>query len=291
MVSSGKRSLSIAAMCVAAVASCRPELDDRVSLVESQRLLAVRATPAEARPGETVAFEALFVDASGTVAAAPIQWAYCVERRALAESTPIASSCLSGAAGLVPIGFGATASGAIPTDACRLFGPDRPEPKPGEPAGRATDPDGTGGYYQPLRLGLPSDVAIAEVRVRCGLSGATQEQVAEYGATKRNENPAIVALAGHTDAVARGARVALRVDHSAPEKYLWFDPVRRELVERTEAMRVSWYATVGTFDNERTSDPDNTWTAPNEPGEVLLWIVVRDDRGGVAFAGYRVEVL
>jgi hypothetical protein len=170
-----------------------------------------------------------------------------------------------------------------------LFGPDRPEPKPGEPAGRATDPDATGGYYQPLRLGSPGAVSIAEVRIRRGLAGATQEQVAQFGASKLNENPTIASLA-HPDTVARGARVPLHLEHSQPESYLWLDPASRALVERTETVRISWYSTAGLFDSERTADGDNTWTAPDDAGDITLWVVLRDDRGGVAFAEYRVKV-
>jgi hypothetical protein len=276
------RSLALAVV----LTSCRPELDDRVSLVESPRLLAVRATPAEAKPGENVALEALFVDASGTIAAAPIDWSFCVERRALAESTPIAASCLSGAAGLVPLGSGSTASGALPADGCRLFGPDRPEPKPGEPSGRATDPDASGGYYQPLRIAWPGAVSVAEVRIRCGLAGATQEQVVQFGASRVNENPKILAF----DHAESGARVTLQVRYSEPESYLWFDPVTRTLVERRETMRISWYATAGVFENERTADGRNAWTAPGDARDVMVWVVVRDDRGGVAFGSYRLQV-
>ena len=128
------------------------------------------------------------------------------------------------------------------------------------------------------------------MRVRCGLAGATQEQVAQFGASKLNENPTIASLVRLDAPVTRGERVALHLEHSEPETYLWFDPVSRTLVERRETTRVSWYATAGLFDNERTANGDNTWTAPADARDVALWVVVRDDRGGVAFAEYKVKV-
>ena len=40
---------------------------------------------------------------------------------------------------------------------------------------------------------------------------------------------------------------------------------------------------------ETTSD--NTWTAPADAGTVSLWVVLRDSRGGVAFAPYTATVV
>lgn len=47
--------------------------------------------------------------------------------------------------------------------------------------------------------------------------------------------------------------------------------------------------------NGRTGDEDeastsNGWTAPDDAGEVWLGVVLRDERGGVDFASYRVQV-
>lgn len=83
------------------------------------------------------------------------------------------------------------------------------------------------------------------------------------------------------------------------ETYLWADPKARVTRERREGIRVSWYSTAGRFAEERSGrteeDPDGTeavnqWTAPLEPGLVRVWIVLRDDRGGVAWGEYAIEV-
>jgi hypothetical protein len=78
-----------------------------------------------------------------------------------------------------------------------------------------------------------------------------------------------------------------------------YDLPTRQLVERREAMRLSWFATAGSFANDSTGrspeeypavDTGNDWTAPTAVAEVLLWIVLRDSRGGVAWNGYRLSV-
>lgn len=83
------------------------------------------------------------------------------------------------------------------------------------------------------------------------------------------------------------------------ETYLWADPQRRVVEERREGVVVSWYATGGRFAEERTGrtekDPDgtdatNVWTAPAEAGAVRLWVVLRDDRGGIGWGEYRIVV-
>jgi hypothetical protein len=76
------------------------------------------------------------------------------------------------------------------------------------------------------------------------------------------------------------------------ESYLWANPDRRVIEERREGISVAWYASAGTFDESQTgraeSEPDvaettNGWVAPNAPGLVRLWLVIRDDRGGVGW--------
>ncbi|HKP63748.1 MAG TPA: hypothetical protein VJV78_43740 [Polyangiales bacterium] len=83
------------------------------------------------------------------------------------------------------------------------------------------------------------------------------------------------------------------------EPYVFFDPSTRKLVDRREAMRVSWFANTGTFDHDRTSITEdeadehstvNNWTAPPESGDVRVWVVLRDDRGGVGWGSYQLRV-
>lgn len=85
---------------------------------------------------------------------------------------------------------------------------------------------------------------------------------------------------------------------SGAEWYAYFDPVALEVAVTREAIGVAWYATAGRFDDARTgrdgSDDartsDNVWTAPDEPGLVSMWIVLRDDRGASSWRTLLVEV-
>ena len=101
---------------------------------------------------------------------------------------------------IVPLGRGPTAKGTIPDDACRQFGPDVPQAKAGQPAGRPTDPDATGGYYQPLRLFVPVPkagqlLALGSTRISCGLPDATRAQLEVFQQkTRPNENPTLEAV-------------------------------------------------------------------------------------------------
>ena len=82
------------------------------------------------------------------------------------------------------------------------------------------------------------------------------------------------------------------------ERYLYFDAEARQLVARRESMRVSWFATAGTFDRDRTgrssdeTEPssDDAWDAPAEAMTVRGWVVLRDDRGGVAWRSFALDV-
>ncbi len=77
------------------------------------------------------------------------------------------------------------------------------------------------------------------------------------------------------------------------------DPLQHALRTRRESMRVSWYGTDGDFDHERTGTTeaeaattftDDAWTAPGTAGTSFIWVVLRDDRGGVGFATYEIDV-
>jgi hypothetical protein len=83
------------------------------------------------------------------------------------------------------------------------------------------------------------------------------------------------------------------------EPFAYLDPQSHELVSRHESVRVSWFATAGSFDTDHTgrleselaqTSSDNTWTAPKDPGPVFMWVVLRDDRGGVDWQSFRVDV-
>jgi hypothetical protein len=83
------------------------------------------------------------------------------------------------------------------------------------------------------------------------------------------------------------------------ETYAWYDAALGEIVDRRESIVISWYATAGEFEHRKTgvseTDADEprtrtTWTSPSKPGDYRLWLVIRDDRGGVSWRSYRVSI-
>src|SRR5262249_35666796 len=102
------------------------------------------------------------------------------------------------------------------------------------------------------------------------------------------------------DGIAAGSQVTFTASWTpeSAEGYPAYDLAKLALVDRRESLRVSWFATAGTFAHDRTGrgeeEPEptseNRWTAPKASGPVHLWLVLRDSRGGVDFAAYELVV-
>jgi hypothetical protein len=292
---------SLAALA-ASVAGCVPATDALLSSIDRARILAVRTDPAEARPGDRVSLSLLGASPEGPWSPAA-EWAFCTAPKPLTENNVVADECLAGGAAI----FAASATGAaaaLPPDGCQLFGPDTP---PGPMQLRPRDPDSSGGYYQPLRVLAPgTDPTVALLRISCGLAGASFDLASEFQARYRaNDNPVLADLiaevSGSTralDALPRGAEVHLTAswDPSSAEPFVVFDPKTGTLVDRRERLLLSWFATAGSFARAHSDPGDsasasNVWRAPDSAGPVSLWLVLRDDRGGVDFAFRLLRVL
>jgi len=293
---------------VLSAAACRPDFDERASRIDAPRVLAVRGSPPEAKPGDPVDYDVLVATPHGTDASPGVAWAFCASPKPLTENDVVSTACLGD--GVRAIGASSTVRADTPKDACSLFGPDVP------PGGfRPRDPDATGGYFQPVRATVTDPqtqgaLAFGLERLVCDLANASADAADAYRkAYVPNRNPKLAPLAAAASGapidLAAGtvpprARVALTAswgDEDA-ERYVSFDVAAQAVVPRREAMRVSWFATAGAFDADRTGraedDPgtstENGWVAPPGPANVYLWVVLRDARGGVDFASYRIEV-
>ena len=301
---------------------CKPNLGNPASLVTGPRILAVRAMPPDATPGvDMVTYDALTVDVTGTVASPAIDWAQCLEPDPPAFPNDVSDACLT-----IPDDTTAPAPTftAIPDiNDCSIFGPDTPPPKKGQPPQRAADPDTTGGYYQPIRARWESDggpvLAFALERIICHLANAPVVEAGEFASTYTpNKNPTLADLtldpagaavplyvAGQTAAppaatIAPGQSVTVQADFTADsaETFPVWDVISLALVQQRESLRVSWFATAGAFQHDatgRTSEEtetfaQNVWTAPDTPGPVYFWAVLRDSRGGIDFAATEIDV-
>jgi hypothetical protein len=104
--------------------------------------------------------------------------------------------------------------------------------------------------------------------------------------------------AADEDAVGCPADCEAPVGCGGAETYTLYDPATGTLGTRREAIEATWFATAGTFADARvgrfgddeTPTVADVWQAPDTAGEVWLAVVLRDERGGVAFRSYRVGV-
>ncbi|NVB78613.1 MAG: hypothetical protein HOV81_09485 [Kofleriaceae bacterium] len=265
------------------LAGCGDELDQRLSIIDEPRVLAVIAEPAEAKPGAQVMFHAIAASPDGPLATVP-HWAFCTAPKSPTEDNVVSDDCVRGSA-LADLGTADVVTGTLPSDGCLRFGPDTP---PGGFRPRAAD--GTGGYYQPVRADVDALVAFGLARITCKLPTAPGDVAHDYDVRYvANANPILDPIA--IDRVSANSDVTLAASWPADavETYLYFDPDSQTLVTRREAMRVSWFATAGSFavdatavgEDDTATTASTTWHTPG-PGTVHLWFVLRDSRGGIA---------
>jgi hypothetical protein len=262
----------------------------------------------------------------------PMFWSICDQPKPPTENNSVSAICLD--QDYLPGTVGdslTTYTAPVPLDSCQLFGPETPPAAAGQPAIRPRDPDVTGGYYLPVRASLlvPEDlrragmatedtlVAFQLQRIYCGLANATGGDIFEYGKNyKLNNNPVLnpltlrlavsdpvplapVSAGGVPVEIPAGQTVSLVASWpvESVENYPAWDVLQHALLYHNEGMRISWYATGGSFEHDVTgrseteSDTftENTWKA-DEPGLVHFWVVLHDSRGGTDFAGYDIVV-
>ncbi len=287
------------------LANCAPKMGNPASLITQERIIGVRGDPAEAAPGDLVKYSSLVASPSGTVQAQQLSWSLCKLRKPVAENTPVSQACLTD--DLAQSAQGGSVSIQTPSSACSNFGPLAPASSGGTL--RPSDPDATGGYYQPLRLDLDAAQAIFRERLSCGLAGASLAMAQEFRASYTpNQNPTLVSLSAlvdgtsvSLDALPASQRVGL-VATWAPdsaESYPVFDSASQTIVDQSEDLWLSWFATAGAFDKSLTARPEgdtaaaneNTWESPAGAAVVFLWLVLHDSRGGADFAAYTLTVV
>ncbi|MGB0678191.1 MAG: hypothetical protein ACPGUV_00850 [Polyangiales bacterium] len=284
---------------------CAPDFPMRPSAVAGARVLAVQMEPAELPPGGVGRFSVLAVDPSGTLAAPRIAWSFCRAPRPVSSNTPVSPDCIVAATAAPSAAIaGSVLSAALPEGGCRVHGPEQ---APGSER-RAPEPDPSGGYYQPLGVALDTELAFGFARLRCALADAPVRVAQDFDARYQpNQNPALDSLilrdasGAQTTRAAPGAKLTIeaRWPSAARERYLRYDRRSGGLIEVEERLTLSWFVTGGALDAdqqriEASSNADgvrpNGWTAPTEAAAVHLWVVLRDDRGGITWDSMVVQV-
>jgi len=278
-----------------ALASCVSTFDP-ASYVTGLRVLAVKAEPPELASGASAVATALAVDTGGQMIA--LAWAVCLD-----PPTPAAPDvnpdCLlnRSAPYLTPIGSGETVRVTMPTVQLTQLG----------------QLDATDGLYVPvvLRAAAGASEVDAVYRLRYTLpfglppnhnptlDGVVQVNGGEDAPAPDMGLPGVVVpLDPATPMPVRsGDELTLRATFAAgsAETYLVLngDPSSRAPTQVTEKLRVSWYATAGSFLHETTGEeaPDNVFTVdkhlPPAGSPIDLWVVATDERGGTDWKHYQ----
>ena len=250
-------------------------------IVDRTRVLAVRATPAEPQPGDTVRLRALAVDPDEGIQA--ILWFGCL----------IEASSDLGCDDLQLIGV-TQEGGGIPTFETPADLLD----------GLSEDEQLEGMNYLVQFQAVPNGVdleALAAGEVDqdelATLGEAGYKRVPVSLATTPNDNPDVEHLLGEADIVLeKNDTLVLSPGQSYElEAVLAEDAIQTysyrnsdgDDEERVEEPYISLYATEGDFDQFWKLHPHLgfTYTAPEEPASETgtLWVVVRDRRGGMGW--------
>lgn len=242
------------------IAGCDPGVSERW-LLEEMRVLAIRAEPPEVAPGDTIALDALVVDPLGEGRPVQQTWAVCTPDPALGEA-----SC--GEPGrTVPLTVGTAATFTVPGDALD---------------------------------GLPDEVALRGIDLYVFLAAQAAElpggaEADGEAAIKRvrvstdplaNRNPRLAWFAP-ADAVHDGERELLQAVATEESMETYEGPFGPD----EELLRFSWYTTAGDLERGVTLGESEPWIADLEwdaETPATLYLVLRDDRGGIDWASYEV---
>lgn len=277
------------ALLVALAAGCGPEFDPK-SVLSDLRVVAIKAEPPEIAPGETTTLTAV-VPLEETRGGVSFEWAVCRLPPVAGASGGVNQDCL----------LHETAPFLEPAGTTKRVQVTMPDVEPLD----LGLPDGTGGFYLPVRLVIRDGEqrVFAIYRLRYAIT------------PKRNTNPVLTGLFAAPGGLDGGAveevplpedalfevrattlDVRARVSDDSVETYLTLvgDPRDMNFESTEELMRYHWYSEAGDISEPITGD-DRPWVTidyakrpPATPGQPFdLWVVVHDSRGGIDYAHRR----
>lgn len=273
------------------------------SLVSSPRLLAVIVDPPEALPGDDVTFRPLV--ASPNDEALTLAFRVDLSTAALAAGAGQAIGEPAEPIALAWDGDAAALGGERTASAIEALFAQLGEVRPGTPE------DVVRLVYEQVGLPLTAEVELRDRDGAIVLEGFKRFHLTSRAERTTNPPPPRFAIGGRwvsaspadplactpegeAPQVQPGAVVTLAPD---PSDEAWLETypaldLEGERIERREGAFYSWYATAGAFAFAVTRPPDRDveWTAPEEPGEYPIWLVVRDGHLGTSACRASVRV-
>ncbi|HEX2571629.1 MAG TPA: hypothetical protein VH877_18865 [Polyangia bacterium] len=265
---------------------CGDNFDDNSSRVRGLRLLGVQGQPAEAGPGASVTLTAVAVDPGGRAITA--RWAACTEPPIPGTGLPN-PACVSSdtAPYLIPLGEGLSITAQVPAVDPAVLGA----------------PDPTGGVYLPVRLRLAtaseSLEGIYRLRYAQGAPPNQNPRLADVSLITRAADGSVTAsplVESEPLVVHEGDALTLRATFAQDSAETYEAPGVGGTTRTTkETLNVTWFTTAGRYRTDSTGDGVETVLRLNRDlparGQTIdLWLIGRDERGGLDFLHRTLEL-
>jgi len=293
--------------------SCSEDLAE-VTALDKLRILGVRATQPALAEGETATLDALVFDPQGREVS--YAWSWCPAR---VEPTagfpcPVTQQAFDGlllGAGLDPSEFPPLALGSEPTATwaypgspasvkrlCQLISADLPT---GGASRRCDEP-----LVVTIKLRVHADddelVAIRSLSLLPTAEGQNHNpELLAWSARPAGGGESVALVDGAT--LDRGATYTLLASTADDSAEHYRPPPRAQAPPPSdvqEGLILSWYSAGGAHAASRTGTAEGevsleaatqtVWTAPTGVDEAVLFVVLRDDRGGMDWLGARVNL-
>lgn len=285
-----------------------------VHVIDSLRVIGVRAEPPEVRPGQTASLEALVLDPTRPGERTTMLWLgcepdpYAQNRGACSDLTQVGDTqSIANAMQLPPgvkiLGIGPRAAYSTQSTLFDVLD-----------AGHPVRTKGTVGTILNIAVGADVPITASMEELRAVLDKVATKEIASQVTLFRvrvsehpspNVNPVIDDVFVEGEKLPKGGTLRFlptlesELDLTAHDFQDFEDlSPTGEPQMKTESIIVAWYTTAGRFDYDRTSlksDVKSSMAAPGDPttNDPLpddrrgrLWAVIRDTRGGQAWADW-----
>lgn len=273
---------------------------DPPSLVRGPRVLGVIVEPPEARPGEDVTFTPIVASPNGEPLA--IEWTIDLGTAALAAG---AGQSIGEPGEPIVLEDGEPLSGGATRQAIDALLAQ----VGGAPAG--TPERVVEIVYEQVGLPVMAAFTARDAGGEIVVEGFKRFVLTPRAEVTTNPPPPRFAIDGRWVSARGGDPLSCEPEGDAPEVVAgevatlapdedesWLETypaldIEGRLVENREAAYYAWHSTAGEFSSAVTREPERAveWTAPDEPGDYPIWLVVRDGHLGTSACRATVRVV